>query len=105
MVLKDADIPAAARAIVKGAFSYSGQRCTAVKVVYVVEEAGEVSAELVPLIIAGVEKLKVGLPWDEGVEITAVIDGKSATWIKSLVRRPGRGGSSGAWERFQSAVR
>jgi len=85
LVLPDADIPAAASAIVKGAFSFSGQRCTAVKVVYVIEDDDEVSRQLVPLILDKVKKLKIGQPWDEDVEITAVIDGKSAAWIKSLV--------------------
>ena len=32
IVLADADLDLAARHIVKGAFSYAGQRCTAVKV-------------------------------------------------------------------------
>ena len=41
------------------AFSCSGQRCTAVKVVYVIEKDGEVSKQLVPLILDGVRNLKV----------------------------------------------
>ena len=85
IVLPDCNIKKTAAALVKGAFSYSGQRCTAVKVVYVVETDGEVSSKLLPLVLEGVRKLKVGLPWDEKVDITSVIDSKSASFIKGLV--------------------
>ncbi|EKX47697.1 hypothetical protein GUITHDRAFT_137442 [Guillardia theta CCMP2712] len=85
IVLPDANLKAAASAIVKGAFSYSGQRCTAVKIVYIVEEEDEISRVLLPMILELVKKLKVGGPEEEDVDITAVIDGKSASYIKSLV--------------------
>lgn len=42
IVCADADLDLAAKAIVKGAFSYSGQRCTAVKIVCVVKEVADV---------------------------------------------------------------
>lgn len=47
VVLPDADMHLAAREIVKGAFSYSGQRCTAIK--YVLSTKG-VLEQLVPLV-------------------------------------------------------
>ncbi len=39
IVCADADLALAAKHIVKGGFSYSGQRCTAVKVVLVDKQA------------------------------------------------------------------
>ncbi len=43
IVCEDADLDLAASHIVKGAFSYSGQRCTAVKLVLVLNKVrGEV---------------------------------------------------------------
>ena len=44
---------------VQGGFSYSGQRCTAVKVVLVMEEVAD---ELVKKVNKGVEELTVGMP-------------------------------------------
>lgn len=41
IVCEDADLDLAAKHIVKGGFSYSGQRCTAVKLVMVMGEASE----------------------------------------------------------------
>ncbi|DBA67942.1 TPA: hypothetical protein ACH3X2_014141 [Trebouxia sp. C0005] len=59
IVCHDADIDLAAKNIVKGGFSYSGQRCTAVKVVLVMEEVAD---ELVKKVNKGVEELTVGMP-------------------------------------------
>jgi glyceraldehyde-3-phosphate dehydrogenase (NADP+) len=41
IVAADADLVSAAKHIVKGGYSYSGQRCTAVKLVMVVEEVSK----------------------------------------------------------------
>ncbi|CAD7704305.1 unnamed protein product [Ostreobium quekettii] len=81
IVCADADIALAARSIVKGAFSYSGQRCTAVKIV-LVENA--VAEELVDQVLEGVRQLTVGSPEDDA-SITPVISKSSADFIESLV--------------------
>lgn len=81
IVLKDADISKAANEIVKGAFSYSGQRCTAIKRVLVDKEVKE---ELVSKICNLVDKLKVGHPMDNA-DITPLIDSKSADFVQSLI--------------------
>jgi len=87
LVLPDADLKLAAANIVKGAFSYSGQRCTAVKIAIIVTPDGKaVYNDILPMILDGVKKLKVGDPMDEDVDITAVIDKKSADFIESLVK-------------------
>ena len=41
LVLEDADLERAAKQIVAGAFSYSGQRCTAIKRVIVLESVAD----------------------------------------------------------------
>ncbi|WP_277284489.1 NADP-dependent glyceraldehyde-3-phosphate dehydrogenase [Sneathia sanguinegens] len=81
IVLKDADLSKAANEIVKGAFSYSGQRCTAIKRVLVDKEVKE---ELVSKICNLVDKLKVGHPMDNA-DITPLIDNKSADFVQSLI--------------------
>lgn len=81
IVLKDADLSKAASEIVKGAFSYSGQRCTAIKRVLVDKEVKE---ELVSKICDLVDKLKVGHPMDNA-DITPLIDSKSADFLQSLI--------------------
>eukprot|EP00871_Galdieria_phlegrea_P005506 jgi/Galph1/5957/GphlegSOOS_G4551.1 len=82
IVLPDADLDLAAKAIVSGAFSYSAQRCTAVKIVLALETIAD---ELVKKVADGVKKLSVGHP-EENADITAVINKSSADYIESLVK-------------------
>eukprot|EP00270_Netrium_digitus_P008586 TRINITY_DN2578_c0_g1_i1.p1 TRINITY_DN2578_c0_g1~~TRINITY_DN2578_c0_g1_i1.p1 ORF type:complete len:506 (+),score=143.39 TRINITY_DN2578_c0_g1_i1:218-1735(+) len=81
IILEDADIDLAAANVVKGGFSYSGQRCTAVKVVLVMEAVAD---ELVNKVNARLAKLKVGRP-EDNADITAVISESSANFIEGLV--------------------
>ena len=81
IVLPDADLDLAAKSIVKGGFSYSGQRCTAVKLVAVFEEVAD---ELLSKVNAQIAKMTVGQPEDDAT-ITAVVSKSSADFIQSLV--------------------
>lgn len=83
IVLKDADLDLAVKNIVAGAYSYSGQRCTAVKRVLV---ENEVADELVAKIKSAVEKLSVGSPLDsDDVVIVPLIDAKAADFVQGLM--------------------
>ena len=81
LVFPDADLDLAAKSIVKGGFSYAGQRCTAVKLVVAFEDVAD---ELVEKTCEGIAKLKVGQPEDDA-DITAVVSAKSADYIQGLV--------------------
>ncbi len=81
LVLADADLEHAAKQIVAGAFSYSGQRCTAIKRVIVLESVAD---KLVTLLQAEVAKLTVGDPFDNA-DITPVIDNASVDFIWGLI--------------------
>ncbi|HEL0755932.1 NADP-dependent glyceraldehyde-3-phosphate dehydrogenase [Streptococcus equi] len=81
IVLEDADIALAAKNIVAGAFGYSGQRCTAVKRVLVMESVAD---QLVAEIRGLVEKLLIGMP-EDNADITPLIDTKAADFVEGLV--------------------
>ncbi|HHG7431529.1 TPA: NADP-dependent glyceraldehyde-3-phosphate dehydrogenase [Streptococcus pneumoniae] len=81
LVLEDADLEHAAKQIVAGAFSYSGQRCTAIKRGIVLESVAE---KLATLLQEEVSKLTVGDPFDNA-DITPVIDNASADFIWGLI--------------------
>ena len=81
LVLEDADLEHAAKQIVAGAFSYSGQRCTAIKRVIVLESVADKLADLLQEEVA---KLTVGDPFDNA-DITPVIDNASADFIWGLI--------------------
>ena len=82
IICADTDIKSTARLVVAGAYSFSGQRCTAVKRVLVLDSiADEFVAELKTL----VEALKTGNPFDEGVTITPLISLKAADYVQELI--------------------
>jgi glyceraldehyde-3-phosphate dehydrogenase (NADP+) len=81
IVLSDADLDATATEIVSGAFSYSGQRCTAVKRVLV---ADTIADALVEKLKARVEALTVGDPRQD-CQITPLVDPQSAERAVALI--------------------
>ena len=82
IVLEDADLDLAAKNIVDGAYSYSGQRCTAVKRVLVEDNIADTLVEKIKVLV---EKLKVGNPNEEGVSIVPLIDEKAADFVWELI--------------------
>jgi glyceraldehyde-3-phosphate dehydrogenase (NADP+) len=83
IVLSDADLDATAADIVAGAFSYAGQRCTAVKRVLAVEPIAD---ELVSLIEKRVRSLTVGDPREDAA-VTPLVDPEAAERAEALVRQ------------------
>lgn len=82
IVLEDANLDLAVDNIVSGAFSYSGQRCTAVKRILVVNEVADALVEKLKIKI---EQLKVGNPLDGDVVIVPLINTKSADYVWDLI--------------------
>ncbi|AIQ11410.1 glyceraldehyde-3-phosphate dehydrogenase [Paenibacillus durus] len=81
IVREDADLQEAAKHIISGAFSYSGQRCTAIKRVLVHENVAD---ELVRILKEEVEKLSVGSP-EDGSTVVPLIDDQSADFVQALI--------------------
>ena len=83
IVLEDADLDLTASNIVSGAYSYSGQRCTAVKRVLVVDKVADA---LVEKIKEKVEKLSIGNPLEiDDVNIVPLINSKAADFVVELI--------------------
>src|SRR5215510_1406866 len=82
IVMEDADLDAAAELAVQGATKNSGQRCTAVKRILVVEEVAEHFAELV---LRKARKLKSGDPMDANTDIGCVIHERAARQFEERV--------------------
>ncbi len=83
IILEDADLEHAASNIVAGAFSYSGQRCTAVKRVLVVDSVAD---QLVDMLREKMTSLKVGNPMEtEALDVVPLINDKSADFVMELI--------------------
>src|SRR5215470_7406098 len=74
IVLEDADLELAVEGIVWSAFGTSGQRCTAASRV-IVEDG--VYDELASRLVSVVEKLRLGVGWDDATDIGPVINGRA----------------------------
>lgn len=83
IVLEDADLESAASNIVAGAFSYSGQRCTAVKRVLAVDSIAD---RLVEILKRKIEALKIGNPLKENVDIVPLIDDKAVIFVEEIIK-------------------
>lgn len=81
IVLDDINVDAVAKEIVKGAFNYSGQRCTAIKRVIVMNKIAD---DLVIALKNEIEKLTIGSPLDNSF-IVPVIDKSSLEYNLSLI--------------------
>ncbi|WP_305852452.1 NADP-dependent glyceraldehyde-3-phosphate dehydrogenase [Halobacillus salinarum] len=81
LVLKDADLDLAVKQIVSGAFSYSGQRCTAIKRVLVQDEVAE---ELVQKLKEAINNLSVG-DYQQESDISPLINTRAADYVEELI--------------------
>jgi glyceraldehyde-3-phosphate dehydrogenase (NADP+) len=89
VILKDADLDLAARECLLGALSFNGQRCTAIKLVFVHESVAE---GFLSRLSAGVSALKAGMPWDEGVSVTPLPEtGKPGLLAELIADAVGKG--------------
>lgn len=83
IVLEDANLAFAAKNIIAGAFSYSGQRCTAVKRILVMDSVADT---LIGHLMTEMDKLKVGNPLKEDqVDVVPLINTKSADFVMELI--------------------
>jgi phosphonoacetaldehyde dehydrogenase len=82
IVMEDADLDKAAELAVQGATKNSGQRCTAVKRILVVETVAD---EFSKLVLAKAKKLKAGDPMDPNTDIGTVIHERAAKSFEQRV--------------------
>ena len=82
IVLKGADLDLAVRECVLGCLSFNGQRCTALKILFV--EAG-IADEFLERVSETVNSLSFGMPWREGVFLTPVAEKGKTDYLQQLV--------------------
>jgi putative phosphonoacetaldehyde dehydrogenase len=89
IVMEDADLDKAAELAVTGATKNSGQRCTAVKRILVVEKVAD---EFSKLVLAKAKKLKAGDPMDPSTDVGTVIhEGAAKSFERRVVDAVGKG--------------
>ncbi|MFP2994952.1 NADP-dependent glyceraldehyde-3-phosphate dehydrogenase [Spongiivirga sp. MCCC 1A20706] len=83
IVLPDADLDLAVSECTAGTLSYNGQRCTALKIVYVHEN---IAAEFNKRYTEAVDSMKYGNPWEEGVKLTPLPEPGKVDYIQDLIQ-------------------
>ena len=82
IILPDADLDIAVSECISGTLSYNGQRCTALKILYVhdtiVDKFNEHFAK-------AVDELKYGMPWEENVFLTPLPEPDKPEYIRGLI--------------------
>ncbi|PTX60668.1 glyceraldehyde-3-phosphate dehydrogenase (NADP+) [Kordia periserrulae] len=82
IVLKDADLDLAISECIAGTTSFNGQRCTALKVLYVHED---IIDEFNKRFSEKVDALKFGNPWEEGAKLTPLPEPDKPAYIQELI--------------------
>lgn len=82
IVLPDADLDLAIAECLNGTLSFNGQRCTALKVLYVHEDVVD---EFNKRFSEKVDALPFGNPWDDGAKLTPLPEPDKPAYIQELI--------------------
>lgn len=82
IVLDCADLDVAVKECIAGTLSFNGQRCTALKILFVHRKVQDAFLEKLS---AAVDALPVGMPWDAKVAITPVAEPEKPAYLKSCI--------------------
>ena len=90
IILKDADIDLTVNECISGTLSFNGQRCTALKILYVHED---IKDEFLKKFSKAVDELKLGLPWDNTL-LTPLPEPAKPDYITNLIDDAKRKGAT-----------
>ena len=82
IILPDADLELTINECLAGTLSFNGQRCTALKLIYVHEDIKDVFNKR---FAQKVDELKFGNPWDEVVKLTPLPESDKPNYIQQLI--------------------
>jgi len=82
IITSKADINLAVKETVLGSLSFNGQRCTALKIIFVHKSIAE---EFLQKLTGEVSKLKFGMPWEKDVALTPVPEPNKPEYLKACI--------------------
>lgn len=82
IILDSADIEMTVKECILGSLSFNGQRCTALKMIFV---HNKVKDFFIQRFCEEVGKLKIGMPWEKGVQITPLPEPQKPAYIKECI--------------------
>jgi glyceraldehyde-3-phosphate dehydrogenase (NADP+) len=104
VILPDADLELAVSECIRGSLTYNGQRCTALKIMFVHRSIVD---EFLQRMSAEISALTCGMPWEQDVTITPLPEPEKPAYLAGLVddaralgariENPGGGANSGSF--------
>jgi glyceraldehyde-3-phosphate dehydrogenase (NADP+) len=82
VILPDADLDLAAGECLTGSLTFNGQRCTALKIIFVHRS---IAASFLKKLADGVAGLRFGMPWEADVTITPLPEPEKPAYLAGLV--------------------
>ena len=82
IVTANAEIDSAVKEIVLGSLSFNGQRCTALKIIFVHQSKVD---QFLAKLAEEVNALKFGMPWESGVSITPLPEPNKPAYLKECI--------------------
>ena len=82
IILEDADLDLTIEECISGSLSFNGQRCTAIKIIYVHENIKE---KFLEKFSEKVDSLKLGMPW-ENTLLTPLPEPNKPDYINNLIK-------------------
>jgi glyceraldehyde-3-phosphate dehydrogenase (NADP+) len=82
IITSKADIGLAVKETVLGSLSFNGQRCTALKIIFVHKSIAD---EFLQKLSSEVGKLPFGMPWEKGVSLTPLPEPNKPAYLKECI--------------------
>ncbi|MBN8837620.1 MAG: NADP-dependent glyceraldehyde-3-phosphate dehydrogenase [Sphingobacteriia bacterium] len=82
IITQKADLKLAVNETILGSLSFNGQRCTALKIIFVHQSVADAFIEQLNIAVAG---LKYGMPWEKGVSLTPLPEAHKPAYLKECI--------------------
>jgi glyceraldehyde-3-phosphate dehydrogenase (NADP+) len=90
IILPDADLDLTIKESILGALSFNGQRCTALKILFV---HNRILDAFLDRFAAEIGKLQFGMPWEDNVFITPLAEPGKPAYLRELIEDAEHGGA------------
>lgn len=82
IILPDADLKHTVKEVIAGALSFNGQRCTALKVLFVDQEVVD---RFNQLLVEEMQHIGIGMPWQKGITITPLAEPEKPAYLRECI--------------------
>ncbi|KAK3604884.1 hypothetical protein CHS0354_000547 [Potamilus streckersoni] len=83
IVTQHADLKLAVKESILGSLSFNGQRCTALKILFIQRNIVD---KFLELFVEEISKLKIGMPWESGVSITPLPELHKPEFLVDMIK-------------------